>query len=189
MNAKIKSPWILHYNCGSCNGCDIEFLASFGPKYDLERFGIINKGNPKQADIFVVTGPVTKRTRARLLRLYMQIPEPKVVIALGTCACTGGAFRHMYNVENGVDRFIPVDVYVPGCAARPEAFLKGIKKALEIWKTKTKDSIEVPVVIKKEFEETLSKMILHGQVVDRRKIINELVSKYIKKNLEMPKCD
>jgi Ni,Fe-hydrogenase III small subunit len=62
MSTRIKSPWILHYNCGSCNGCDIEILACLGPKYDVERFGIINKGNPKQADILVVTGPVTKRT-------------------------------------------------------------------------------------------------------------------------------
>ncbi len=189
MSIRKKSPWILHYNCGSCNGCDIEILACTGPKYDVERFGIINKGNPKQADILVVTGPVTKRTRARLLRLYMQMPEPKVVVAVGACACTGGVFRHMYNVENGVDRYIPVDVYVPGCAARPENILKGIALALEIWEKKTKDTIEIPTVIKKEYEKIVAKMLMHGQVVDRRKIIYDLVSKYIQRKLETPKCD
>ena len=119
----------------------------------------------------------------------MQIPEPKVVIALGTCACTGGAFRHMYNVENGVDRFIPVDVYVPGCAVRPEAILKGIKKALELWEKKSKNSVEIPTAIKKEYEETVAKLLLRGENVDRRKIINDMVSRYIKSNFEEVECD
>lgn len=138
-----KSPWILHYNAGSCNGCDIEVLACLAPKYDVERFGILNRGNPKQSDILVVTGPVTKRAKDRLLRLYMEMPEPKVVVAVGACACTGGVFRHMYNVENGIDSVIPVDVYVPGCAARPEAIIDGIVKALEILRNKGKD-IQLP---------------------------------------------
>lgn len=133
-----KSPWILHYNCGSCNGCDIEILAALGPKYDLERFGVINNGNPKQSDIFLVTGPLTYRSRNRLLELYNQIPEPKVVVALGSCTCTGGVFRDMYNVENGIDSYIPVDLYIPGCAASPELIIDGLQKALEIWENKTK---------------------------------------------------
>ena len=133
-----KSPWLLHYNTGSCNGCDIEILACLAPKYDLERFGILNRGNPKQSDVLIVTGPVTKRAKARLLRLYYEMPEPKVVVAVGACACTGGVFRHMYNVENGVDSVIPVDVYVPGCAARPEAIIDGVVKALEILEKKKK---------------------------------------------------
>ncbi len=138
-----KSPWILHYNTGSCNGCDIEILACLSPKYDVERFGILNRGNPKQSDILLVTGPVTKRAKERLLRLYFEMPEPKVVVAVGACACSGGVFRHMYNVENGVDKVIPVDVYVPGCAARPEAIIDGLIKALEILKSKGKD-LELP---------------------------------------------
>ena len=138
-----KSPWILHYNTGSCNGCDIEILACLSPKYDVERFGALNRGNPKQSDILLVTGPVTKRAKERLLRLYFEMPEPKVVVAVGACACSGGVFRHMYNVENGVDKVIPVDVYVPGCAARPEAIIDGLIKALEILKSKGKD-IELP---------------------------------------------
>ncbi len=164
-----KSPWILHYNTGSCNGCDIEIMACLGPKYDLERFGIVNKGNPKQADILIVTGPVTKRARARLLRLYMQMPEPKVVVAVGACACTGGVFRHMYNVENGIDRFIPVDVYVPGCAARPENIIEGVKKAIEIWEKKQKEKVEVPKVLEN---------IPNVETLDRREIISKLEEKY-----------
>ena len=87
-----KSPWLLHYNAGSCNGCDIEILAALGPKFDLERFGVVNTGNPKQSDIFLVTGPVTYRSRERLVELYSQIPEPKVVVAVGSCPATGGVF-------------------------------------------------------------------------------------------------
>jgi ech hydrogenase subunit C len=138
-----KSPWVLHYNAGSCNGCDIEILAALAPKYDLERFGVINTGNPKQSDIFLVTGPVTYRSRERLIELYSQIPEPKVVIAVGACTSTGGVFRGMYNVEDGIDRYIPVDVYVPGCASSPQLILDGIVTALGILENKSKE-IEKP---------------------------------------------
>ena len=148
-----KSPWILHYNAGSCNGCDIEILSCLSPKYDLERFGVINTGNPKQSDIFLVTGPVTFRSRERIVELYTQIPEPKVVVAVGSCACTGGMFRGMYNVEDGIDRYIPVDVYIPGCATTPEVIIDGIVKALEILENKTKE-IERP---KKLFKEPTEK--------------------------------
>jgi len=144
-----KSPWILHYNAGSCNGCDIEILASLGPKYDLERFGVINTGNPKQSDIFLVTGPVTYRSRERLIELYTQMPEPKVVLAVGSCSCTGGVFRDMYNVEDGVDRYIPVDVYIPGCATSPELIIDGLVKALDILEKKTKE-MEKPFKLFKE---------------------------------------
>ena len=144
-----KSPWILHYNAGSCNGCDIEILSALSPKYDLERFGVINTGNPKQSDIFLVTGPVTFRSRERLIELYNQMPEPKVVIAFGSCTCTGGVFRDMYNVEDGIDRYIPVDVYVPGCAASPELLIDGVVKALDILEEKTKE-IEKPFKLFKD---------------------------------------
>lgn len=138
-----KSPWIFHYNAGSCNGCDIEILALLSPKYDLERFGVLNRGNPKQSDMLLVTGPVTKRSRERLVELYAQMPEPKVVVAVGVCTCTGGVFRDMYNVEQGVDRYIPVDVYVPGCSSRPEQIIDGIVKGLEILEGKSK-ALEKP---------------------------------------------
>lgn len=145
-----KSPWILHYNAGSCNGCDIEILACLSPKYDLERFGVINTGNPKQSDIFLVTGPVTMRSRERLVELYTQMPEPKVVVAVGSCTCTGGVFRDMYNVEDGIDRYIPVDVYIPGCAASPELIIDGVVKALDILEKKTKER-EKPFRLFKDF--------------------------------------
>lgn len=138
-----KSPWVLHYNAGSCNGCDIEILAALSPKYDLERFGVINTGNPKQSDIFLVTGPVTYRSRERLVELYSQIPEPKVVVAVGSCTTTGGVFRGMYNVEDGIDRYIPVDVYVPGCAASPQLIIDALVKGLEVLEAKSKE-IEKP---------------------------------------------
>lgn len=137
-----KSPWILHYNAGSCNGCDIEILACLAPKYDIERFGMINTGNPKQSDIMLVTGPVTKRSRERLVDIYSQMPEPKVVIACGACTCSGGVFRGMYNCEGGVDQYIPVDVYVPGCGCRPEQIIAGVVEALAILEKKTKDMEE-----------------------------------------------
>jgi ech hydrogenase subunit C len=127
-----KSPWILHYDATSCNGCDIEVLASLTPMYDVERFGIINTGNPKHADIFVITGSVNEQNREVVRNLYEQIPNPKVVVAVGICACSGGVFRECYNVAGGIDKIIPVDVYVPGCAARPESIIDGIVIALGI---------------------------------------------------------
>jgi Ni,Fe-hydrogenase III small subunit len=138
-----KSPWVLHYNAGSCNGCDIEILAALGPKFDLERFGVINTGNPKQSDIFLVTGPVTYRSRERLVELYSQIPEPKVVVAVGSCTATGGVFRGMYNVEDGIDRYIPVDVYVPGCAASPQLIVDALVEGQKVLEAKSKE-IEKP---------------------------------------------
>jgi ech hydrogenase subunit C len=134
-----KSPWILHYNAGGCNGCDIEILACLAPKYDIERFGMINTGNPKQSDILLVTGPVTKRSRERLVEIYDQMPEPKVVISCGACACTGGVFRGMYNCEGGIDQYIPVDVYVCGCGTRPEQIIDGVITALAVLEKKTKE--------------------------------------------------
>jgi ech hydrogenase subunit C len=134
-----KSPWILHYNAGSCNGCDIEILACLCPKYDVERFGIINTGNPKQSDVLLITGPVTKRSRERLVEIYAQMPEPKVVVCCGSCASTGGVFREMYNIEGGVDQVIPVDVYIPGCACRPEQIIDGVVAALGVLDQKTKE--------------------------------------------------
>ena len=131
-----KSPWILHYDATSCNGCDIEVLACLTPMYDVERFGIINTGNPKHADVFVVTGSVNEQNRDIIRNLYDQIPNPKVVVAVGICACSGGVFRECYNVAGGIDKLIPVDVYVPGCAARPEAIIDGIVTALGILEKK-----------------------------------------------------
>ena len=128
---RAKSPWLLHFDCGSCNGCDIETLACLTPLYDVERFGIINTGNPKHADLLLVTGTVNHRNAKVLATLYDQMPEPRVVVALGACGLTGGIFREAPNVVGGVDKVIPVDVYVPGCPPRPEAIIDGVVLALE----------------------------------------------------------
>ncbi len=127
-----KSPWLLHYDASSCNGCDIEVLAATTPVYDVERFGIFNTGNPKHADILVVTGGVNAQSSSVLKQIYSQMPDPKVVVAAGICACDGGIFKDCYNISGGTDTVIPVDVYVPGCAVRPEALIDGISKAIAI---------------------------------------------------------
>lgn len=124
------SPWLLHFDCGSCNGCDIEVLACLTPVYDVERFGIINVGNPMHADLLVVTGTVNRRNQRVLVNLFEQMPLPRLVVAVGTCALSGGIFREAYNVIRGVDKVIPVDVCVPGCPARPEAIIDGIVMGL-----------------------------------------------------------
>jgi len=127
-----KSPWIIHYDASSCNGCDIEVLACLTPVYDVERFGIINTGNPKHADILVITGSVNEQNKEVIQNIYAQMPDPKAVVAIGACASSGGIFSECYNVGGGVDSVLPVDVYVPGCAARPEAIIDGVVKALGV---------------------------------------------------------
>lgn len=136
MSGTTKSPWLMHYDASSCNGCDIEVLACLTPVYDVERFGVINTGDPKQADIFLVTGAVNDQNKEVVKQLYDQMPEPKVVVAVGICACSGGIFRDCYNILGGVDQVIPVDVYVPGCAARPEAIIDGVVKGLDVLEQK-----------------------------------------------------
>lgn len=131
-----KSPWIIHYSGTSCNGCDIEVLASLMPRYDVERLGIVNTGNPKHADIFLVTGSVNDQNREVVQNIYEQMPDPKVVVAIGICAASGGIFSECYNVAGGANKVLPVDVYVPGCAARPEAIIDGAVKALKILEDK-----------------------------------------------------
>ena len=129
--AQIKSPWILHFNSGACNACDIEIIASLTPRYDIERFGIQLKATPRHADVLVCSGPVTRQVRDRLLRIYEQMPEPKFVVAVGTCACSGGVFKGCYNVLEGVDALLPVSAYIPGCPASPAAIIDGVVKLLQ----------------------------------------------------------
>lgn len=128
--ARQKSPWIVHFNSGACNACDIETVAALTPRFDIERFGVQLKGSPRHADVLVCTGPVTHQMKDRLIRIYEQMPEPKLVVAVGTCACSGGVFNGCYCVEGGIDSVIPVSAYVPGCAARPEAIIDGMVKLL-----------------------------------------------------------
>jgi ech hydrogenase subunit C len=132
MSKVSKSPWLLHYDAASCNGCDIEVLACLTPVYDVERFGVVNTGDPKQADIFLITGGINEQCKDVVKQLYDQMPSPKVVVAVGICACTGGVFKETYNILGGADTVIPVDIYVPGCAARPEAIIDGVVKAVAL---------------------------------------------------------
>jgi NADH-quinone oxidoreductase B subunit len=129
--ALTNSPWAIHFNSGSCNGCDIEILATLTPRYDLERFGVKLQGSPRHADILICTGPVTRLARERLLRVYEQMPDPKFVMAVGSCGTSGGVFHGCYNIVGGIDEVLPVDVFVPGCAPRPEAIINGMVKLLE----------------------------------------------------------
>jgi len=129
--ARIKSPWIVHMNCGSCNGCDIEILAALIPRLDAERFGVLLKGSPRHGDVLVCTGPVTKQMRERLLRVYDQMAEPKFVVVVGSCGTSGGVFDGAYCVEGGIDKVIPVDAYVAGCPPRPDAILNGVVALLK----------------------------------------------------------
>ncbi len=128
-----RSPWVVHYNCNSCNGCDIEFLACLTPLYDLERFGVVHVGNPKHADILVVTGSVNHRNARVLKNVYDQMPGPKMVVAMGACSATGGIFADCYNVLGGIEKVIPVDVWIPGCPPKPEAIIDGLVKAVQMW--------------------------------------------------------
>ena len=120
-------------------------LACLTPVYDIERFGIINVGNPKHADVLLVTGTVNERNKHVLKNIYDQMPSPKAVLALGACGLSGGVFRECYNVVGGVDKVIPVDVYVPGCPPKPEAIIDGVVRALAVVKEKL-GLTEEPVV-------------------------------------------
>jgi NADH-quinone oxidoreductase B subunit len=129
--AQLKSPWILHFNTGACNACDIEIIAALTPRFDLERFGIQLKATPRHADILVCSGPVTRQVKDRLIRIYEQMPAPKFVVAVGTCATSGGVFDGCYNVLGGIDQAIPVNAYIPGCPASPAAIIDGVVKLLK----------------------------------------------------------
>jgi len=129
--SRLKSPWVLHFNTGACNACDIEIVASLTPRYDLERFGVQLKATPRHADILLCSGPVTRQVKDRLCRIYEQMPEPKFVVAVGTCACSGGVFRGCYNIEGGIDMVIPVSAYIPGCPVSPKALMDGLVKLLK----------------------------------------------------------
>ncbi len=106
--------------------CAIEFAAAFGARWDAERFGVVPRSSPRQCDLLIVNGTVTWKVAHKLITLYEQMPEPKWVIAMGNCATGGGPFRTAYSVVPGVDKLVPVDVYIAGCPPRPEAMLDGI---------------------------------------------------------------
>lgn len=125
-----KALWVYHTNASACNGCDIEIINVLTPYYDAERFGIKLVGSPRHADVLLVTGGVSRQVAPSLKRLYDATPNPKLVFAVGSCACGGDVFYDSYNMYGAADKAIPVDFYVPGCPPRPEAILYGVAVAL-----------------------------------------------------------
>jgi membrane-bound hydrogenase subunit mbhJ len=126
------SPWLFHMNSGSCNGCDIELIASLTPRYDAEQLGVRLEASPRHADILCITGPVTRNSVDAIKTVYGQVYGPKAVVALGSCPASTNVFIDSRVLEGPLNLHIPVDVFVPGCPPRPDAILQGIAKAAEI---------------------------------------------------------
>jgi Ni,Fe-hydrogenase III small subunit len=128
-----RSLHVRQVDAGSCNGCELEIAATTNPMFDLERFGIHFVASPRHADLLLVTGPVTRNMEIALKRTYEAAPEPRVVVAVGACGCSGGIFGEgTYAAVGGVDRVVPVDVYIPGCPPRPHAILNGLLVAMGV---------------------------------------------------------
>ena len=127
--ARLSSLWPVGFGLACCA---IEFMSTASSAYDLDRFGVIPRNSPRQADVMIVSGTVTFKMADRVKRLYEQMAEPRYVISMGSCANCGGPYwEHGYHVLKGVDRVIPVDIYVPGCPPRPEALIGGFLKLQE----------------------------------------------------------
>ncbi len=150
-----SSVWPLMFGLACCA---IEMICAQASRYDLARFGMeVMRPTPRQADLMIVAGTVTKKMVPAVVRLYNQMPEPKYVMAMGACASSGGPFKEGYNVVAGIDKFLPVDIYVPGCPPTPQALLNGLillqkkidKESIRTvrWYRKGPDSVEVPVPI------------------------------------------
>ena len=134
-----KSPWVFHVNAGSCNGCDIEIVSVLTPRYDAERLGVRLTGTPRQADIVVVSGPITLQTRDRLVRTLKQVPEPFCVVSIGSCPRSGNVFKGSYAIDGPLEKYVHVDVSVGGCAPKPEAIMAALAQAAEILAEKRKE--------------------------------------------------
>ena len=127
--ARSTSPWYFQFGLACCA---IEMMATAASRHDLERIGMMPRSSPRQADVMIVSGTVTLKMALRVKRLYEQMAEPKYVIAMGSCATSGGPYwKYGYHVLKGVDLIVPVDVYVPGCPPRPETLLDGLLKLQE----------------------------------------------------------
>jgi len=125
-----RSLHIREVDAGSCNGCEVEIVGLNSPVYDIERFGIHFVASPRHADMLLVTGPVSRNMELALRKTYEATPDPRLVVAVGACGCSGGIFGQNYATVGSVDKVIPVDVYVPGCPPNPQALLRGILTAI-----------------------------------------------------------
>jgi Ni,Fe-hydrogenase III small subunit len=122
------SVQIRHVDAGSCNGCEVEIGAAFGPVYDAERYGARLVASPRHADALLVTGAVTRNMAEPLRRTHQAVPEPKLVVAVGDCACNRGVFGRAYGVVGAVGEVVPVDLEITGCPPRPEQIVAGLRK-------------------------------------------------------------
>ena len=148
--------------------CAIEMIATAASRYDLSRFGMeVFRASPRQADLMIVSGTVTKKMIPIIVRLYNQMPEPKYVLAMGACASGGGPFKEGYNVVSGVDKFVPVDVYIPGCPPTPQALLHGLMKLQE--KIDGQSVLEVPWYRREPIDE-IPQPLLGPDLIDPRDI-------------------
>jgi NADH-quinone oxidoreductase subunit B len=148
--------------------CAIEMICTAASRYDLSRFGMeVMRPSPRQSDVMIVSGTVTKKMIPQIVRLYNQMPEPKYVIAMGACASGGGPFKEGYNVVSGVDKFIPVDVYIPGCPPTPQALLHGL---MTLQKKIEGESLRTVRWYQKEPIEAIPVPILGPDLIDPRRI-------------------
>ncbi len=152
-----KSLWVFHLNSGSCNGCDIEILNIFAPRNDVERFGIRLVGSPRHADALALTGPITRECLPKVINAIKAVPDPKLVLAIGSCACGGGIWYDTYPVIGGVQELYrimkekygmkaPPTVFVPGCPPKPEAIIYGVAVAKGLLISKQKRRVYVEEV-------------------------------------------
>ena len=161
--------------------CAIEMICTAASRFDLSRFGMeIMRPSPRQADVMLVSGTVTKKMVPQIVRLYNQMPEPKYVVAMGACASGGGPFKGGYNVVSGVDKFLPVDVYIPGCPPTPQALLHGLIKLQEMI---DKQSIKNVRWYKREPIEEIPIPILGPDLIDPRDIPQIISNLHVEKNL------
>lgn len=159
--------------------CAIEMICTAASRYDFSRFGMeVMRPSPRQADLMIVSGTVTKKMVVQIVRLYNQMPEPKYVVAMGACASGGGPFKEGYNVVPGVDRYIPVDVYIPGCPPTPQALLHGL---ITLQKKIDTQSIKQVRWYQKEGSETVPVPILGPDIIDPRQY--EMIKKVTQEKL------
>jgi len=171
-----SSIWPLMFGLACCA---IEMICTAASRYDFARFGMeIMRPSPRQADLVLVSGTVTKKMIPQIVRLYNQMPEPKYVVAMGACASGGGPFKEGYNVVSGVDRYIPVDVYIPGCPPTPQALLHGL---ITLQKKIDKESIKQVRWYQKEGSEVIPVPVLGPDIMDPREY--DLIKQYTEEKL------